>query len=278
MFELDAPLQTALTACACAIGVSWLLSLVTHEYSWVDRLWSVMPPLYVAWFALSADAPDPRLWAMALLVTLWGVRLTFNFARKGGYSPGGEDYRWVELRARMSPLGFQLFNFFFIAVFQHLLLLAISLPALQAQREAYRPFGAVDALLCALFLVFLAGETLADEQQWRFQSEKRARRQRGERIEQEFLTTGLFRWSRHPNFFCEQAQWWTLYALGVCASGRWLSYSTVGPVVLTALFHGSSNFTEAISLRKYPAYAAYQARVSRLVPWFAKGERSTSLS
>ena len=204
---LDPPLQTALIACALAIGACWLLSLVTREYSWVDRLWSVMPPLYVAWFALAAGAADLRLWAMALLVGLWGARLTFNFARKGGYSRGGEDYRWAELRSRMSPLGFQLFNFFFVALFQHLLLLAISLPALSALREARRPFGGVDALLCALFLLLLAGETLADEQQWRFQSDKRARRARGERVEHEFLTSGLFRYSRHPNFFFEQAQW-----------------------------------------------------------------------
>jgi steroid 5-alpha reductase family enzyme len=270
MFALDSALRTALFICAGTIAVCWLLSLLTREYSWVDRLWSVMPPVYVAWFALSAERLDARLVAMALLSALWGARLTFNFARKGGYARGGEDYRWAELRGRMSPAAFQVFNFFFVAVFQNLLLLGISLPALVALREGRRPFGALDALLCLLFLALLAGEWLADEQQWRFQRDKQARRARGEPISREFLTQGLFRYSRHPNFFCEQALWWTFYALGAWASGRWIDLTILGPLVLTALFHGSTNFTEAISSRKYPDYARYQARVPRLVPWFAR--------
>jgi steroid 5-alpha reductase family enzyme len=276
LHNLEPALHTALIACAIAIGACWLLSLATREYSWVDRLWSVMPPLYVAWFALATAGPDPRAWVMAALVALWGARLTFNFARKGGYTPGGEDYRWAELRLRMSPFAFQLFNLGFIAMFQQLLLLGISLPALQAQRGSHKPFGVVDALLCALFLAFLLGESVADEQQWRFQREKRAQRERGVGNVREFLTAGLFRYSRHPNFFCEQAQWWTFYALGAWASERWVNLTIVGPVVLTALFHGSTNFTEAISLRKYPEYARYQARVSRLAPWFAKPDPASA--
>lgn len=274
MPALDPPVQTAIFACLFAIAVCWVLSVVTREYSWIDRLWSVMPPLYVFWFALSSETPDARPMAMALLAALWGARLTFNFARKGGYSLGGEDYRWAELRSRMSPLAFQAFNFFFIALFQHLLLLGISLPVLEAQRGAQKPFGVVDVLLCALFLVFLAGETVADEQQWRFQCEKKAQRERGVRVTHAFLTQGLFRYSRHPNFFCELAQWWIFYALGAWASERWINFTILGPLVLTALFHGSTAFTEALSLRKYPDYADYQARVSRLVPWFGRDRQS----
>jgi steroid 5-alpha reductase family enzyme len=270
MFALDATFRTALLICAGTIVVCWLLSLLTREYSWVDRVWSVMPPVYVAWFALSAEQFDARLWAMASLSALWGARLTFNFARKGGYARGGEDYRWAQLRTRMSRAAFQVFNFFFVAVFQNVLLLGISSPALVALRAQTRPFGAVDALLCVLFLVLLAGESLADEQQWRFQTDKQARRARGEPVAREFLTQGLFRYSRHPNFFCEQAMWWTFYAFGAWASGRWINLTILGPLVLTALFHGSTGFTEAISLKKYPDYARYQAQVSRLVPWFAR--------
>jgi steroid 5-alpha reductase family enzyme len=270
MVAFHPSVQTALFICIGAIVLSWLLSLLTREYSWVDRLWSIMPPVYVAWFALSADQPDARIVIMAALVALWGARLTFNFARKGGYARGGEDYRWVELRTRMSPAAFQVFNLLFVAIFQHVLLLGISLPVLETQRAGARPFGAVDVLLCALFLALLAGETLADEQQWRFHSDKHARRAHGEQITQGFLTSGLFRYSRHPNFFCEQAIWWTFYALGAWSSGRWLNLTILGPLVLTALFHGSTNFTEALSLRKYPDYARYQAQVPRLIPWLPR--------
>ena len=65
-----------------------------------------------------AESPNPRLLAVAVLVTIWGVRLTWNFYRKGGYSLHGEDYRWPVIRSKIHPVLFQLFNLFFIAVYQ----------------------------------------------------------------------------------------------------------------------------------------------------------------
>jgi steroid 5-alpha reductase family enzyme len=272
MSSLPPLVEPAFWACIAAIAACWLLSVLTREYSWVDRLWSVMPPLYAIWFAWSSGG-DPRTCAMAVLATLWGVRLTYNFARKGGYRKGGEDYRWVELRTRMSPLAFQVFNLLFTAGFQHLLVFAITLPAVVAASHPGKPFGAIDLALCALFLLFLVGETIADQQQWTFHQRKKARRERGEQVSQGFLSQGLFAYSRHPNFFCEQAQWWVFYALGAWAAGAWLNYTVWGPLLLSALFHGSTNFTEELSLRKYPDYAGYQRRVSRLIPWFPKPAR-----
>src|ERR1051325_1077031 len=111
---------------------TWLLSVVTREYSWVDRIWSLAPIVYVAVFAGAAHFKDARLDVMLALVAAWGARLTFNFARKGGYAEGGEDYRWAVLRERMAPWQFQLFNFFFISLYQNAILLLITLPALTA--------------------------------------------------------------------------------------------------------------------------------------------------
>ncbi|MFT3923790.1 MAG: DUF1295 domain-containing protein [Myxococcales bacterium] len=269
MSSLPPLLEPAFWACIGAILLCWLLSVWTREYSWVDRLWSVMPPLYAIWFAWGSGF-DGRTVLMAGLATLWGARLTYNFARKGGYQKGGEDYRWVELRKRMSPLAFQVFNFFFTACFQLLLVFALSWPAVIAVAHQDQPLGAVDTLLASLFLACLIGETIADQQQWTFQREKHDKQARGEPVTQGFVTGGLFAYSRHPNFFFEQAQWWIFYAMGAWAAGDWLNYTVAGPAVLTALFHGSTNFTEELSLRKYPDYAGYQARVSRLLPWFPR--------
>jgi steroid 5-alpha reductase family enzyme len=246
----------------------FVLSVITGEYSWVDRLWSLLPPLYVGWFAYAEGFQDARVNLMLALSGLWGARLTYNFARKGGYAAGGEDYRWAELRRRMHPALFQVFNFFFTAGFQNALLLALALPACVAAQAGPTPLGPVDVALAALFLLGLLGETIADNQQWRFQSEKKAKQARGEVVEQGFVTTGLFAYTRHPNFFCEQLQWWAFYAIGVHASGGWVGAGVIGPAVLTALFHGSTQFTEELSLAKYPDYADYQRRVSRLVPWW----------
>ena len=83
---------------------TWFASVVTKDYSFVDRIWSLIPIVYAWVFAGGEGFSNPRLNLMAALISLWGARLTFNFARKGGYAPGGEDYRWPVLRARMSPL------------------------------------------------------------------------------------------------------------------------------------------------------------------------------
>jgi steroid 5-alpha reductase family enzyme len=245
---------------------SWLLSLVTREYSWVDRIWSIVPVTYVAVFAGADGFADARLDVMLALVALWGIRLTFNYARKGGYAPGSEDYRWGVLRARTKPWQFQLLNFFFIALYQNVLLLLITLPAYTALRHR-SPFGAWDAVLAGLFLAFLVGETVADQQQWNFQQHKRAALDAGREPSRRFAQTGLFRYSRHPNFFFEQAQWWVVFVFGALAAGSPWQWTVVGAVLLTLLFLGSTRFTETITLDRYPEYAQYQRRTSALVPW-----------
>ncbi|GAB3633923.1 DUF1295 domain-containing protein [Microbacterium shaanxiense] len=263
------PLTLTIIVAACASAACWLLSLFTRDTSWVDRAWSIVPVVYVWIFAVAALASGieaTRLVIMAVLVTAWGVRLTFNFARKGGYT-GTEDYRWAILRKRMRPWQFQLFNLLFIIGFQMTLLVLITLPAhLALQHPA--PFTAWDAVFGALFLALLIGETIADQQQWNFHRSKAAGRASG------FLTAGLFRYSRHPNFFFEQAQWWVFYAIGATAAaasglgffGGVLNETIIGALLLTALFIGSTIFTESISASRYPEYAEYRRRTSMIVP------------
>jgi steroid 5-alpha reductase family enzyme len=260
-----------LAGAVCAL--CWILSLITKDTSWVDRIWSIVPVAYVwifAGVAIAGGLDAARLILMAVLVTLWGARLTFNFARKGGYS-GMEDYRWAILRARMRPWQFQVFNLLFIVLYQNALLVLITLPAAAALLNA-TPLNGWDAVWALLFLAFLAGEWLADQQQWNFH---RAKAAAGGKLAPGFVTTGLFRYSRHPNFFFEQAQWWVLYLIGANAAlsagagilGGAINVTIAGPVLLTLLFIGSTVFTESISAGKYPAYAEYRHTTSMLVPW-----------
>ncbi|MGI9824847.1 DUF1295 domain-containing protein [Agromyces sp. Marseille-Q5079] len=266
------PLAVCLVLFALITAATWILSVVTREYSWVDRIWSIAPVAYVWVFAV-ASGYDPRLVLMAVLVTAWGARLTFNFARKGGYRPGGEDYRWAILRERMPRAAFQAFNLFFISIYQNALILLFCLPALTVLESAHPPLGAWDVVVALVFVAFLAGETIADEQQWRFHRWKAAERAAGRTPAPGFLQTGLFRVSRHPNFFFEQAQWWTFYAFAVVATGVWLHWTIAGAVLLTLLFIGSTVFTELISRSRYPDYDAYRARTSPIVPWFPRPAR-----
>jgi steroid 5-alpha reductase family enzyme len=254
------PLLLVVVIAGAVCAFCWIASLITRDNSWVDRLWSIVPVVYVWVFAAAAGLADIRLDVMAGLVTLWGARLTFNFARKGGYA-GHEYYRWPVLRARMSLWQFQVFNLLFIVLYQNAILVLITLPALTAY-EHPGGFGPLDVLLTILFVGLLAGETIADQQQWEFH-----RRKAAGTAATRFLTTGLFRYSRHPNFFFEQAQWWVLFLFGAVAAGSLLQWTVLGALLLTLLFVGSTRFTESITRSKYPEYAEYQKTTSAVVPW-----------
>jgi len=252
-----------------AIGVTWLVSVVTTNYSQVDRAWSILPFVYAWVFAFFR--PTPRLLLMAVLTTLWGVRLTFNFWRRGGYEWGGEDYRWAEVQKGMSKLAFALLNFVFIAGIQNVLLLLLLLPAQVVFASELTPLGAGDALVTVLFLALLAVETAADQQQYDFQTKKYAMRAAGRSLhgdfQKGFRTSGLFRYSRHPNFACEISIWWTFYLFTVTATGAPLHWALAGPLGLSILFHFSTDFTESITLKKYPAYRNYMNQTPRLFPF-----------
>lgn len=260
------PFGAALDLCLILGVLCLIMTAITRECSWVDRLWSVAPPVYCLLVAAAADFESARLNLMAALVTLWGVRLTFNFARKGGYWKGGEDYRWPVVRERLSPLQFHLLNIFFISIPQMVLIWLFTAPIHQAWVWLDAPLNGLDALAAVLFLVLLLGETVADEQMWAFQQDKKRKLDAGETVEQPFLRSGLYTWSRHPNYFCEMGMWWVFYLFAVAASGEWVHWSGLGVVLLTALMISSARLGEQISLGKYPAYAEYQASTPHLVP------------
>jgi steroid 5-alpha reductase family enzyme len=269
------PLVIALYTTAAVCLFVWIASLITHDHSWVDRIWSLIPVVYVWIFAGSAGLGNARLDVMAALVTVWGARLTFNFARKGGYS-GVEDYRWAVLRGRMPRWQFEIFNFFFIVIWQNIILLLIALPAYTAYENRSTPFGIWDLIVAVVFFAFTVGETVADQQQWNFQNWKKAEKAAGREPNPQFVQTGLWRFSRHPNFFFEQAQWWTLFFFGVVAAGSLWQWTVVGAFLLTTLFIGSTIFTESITKSRYPEYAQYQARVSPIIPFPPRPAETTA--
>ena len=255
---------------ATAVSAFCLIaSLISKTNSWVDQLWSIVPVVYLWVFAAFAGMQNGRLNLLAILVTLWGIRLTFNFARKGGYT-GHEDYRWAVLRSRMSGAQFQVFNVLFIVLFQNAVLVLITLPAHTAY-EHPSPLGIWDWMLAALFVLALAGEWTADQQQWSFH-----RRKSAGQATTRFLTTGLWRLSRHPNYFFELAQWWLVFLLGAVAAGSLLQWTVAGAALLTAVFVGSTILTESITRSKYPEYADYQAVTSAVVPWIPRQPKGSA--
>lgn len=255
----------------------FLVSEITRNYSQVDKLWSIVPIIYV-WYLANRSEFDGRLLLMAVLVTVWGARLTYNFGRRGGYHwipwRGEEDYRWGVLReqnpAFQKRLVWGAFNLFFISFYQHTLILLFTLPAVVAWQGSTTPLNWMDALAAGLFLAFVITETIADQQQYNFQTEKYRLKGAGKTLPEPyssgFCTSGLWGKVRHPNYASEQAIWISYYLFSVAATGRWLNWSLAGVILLVLLFLGSSDFSEKISAGKYPAYRDYQNKVPRFIP------------
>ena len=152
----------------------FLLSKMTAEYSWVDRLWPILPVGYGAHYLYHQQhcrniAVETRQIVMLVITTLWCCKHTFNFARKGGFKSGGEDYRWAYIRENYHWILFELLNFFFIAYYQVILIQWFASPIFNAHKGS---FNVVDMILSVALVVILVTETIADQQQWNFQSKK----------------------------------------------------------------------------------------------------------
>jgi steroid 5-alpha reductase family enzyme len=253
----------------------FVLGEITGNVSQVDKLWSIVPVVYSWIVAGRADFPA-RAVLMAVLATVWGVRLTYNVSRHDGYSwrfwSGVEDYRWVHVREMpvlRTRVGWTLFDLGFICVIQHALLLWIALPIIDAV-DAPHGLGVLDVLLAVTFVALLALETWADQTQWNFQSEKKRRLAAGEPLTDRyvagFIHDGPWRYTRHPNYLAEQSMWVVFWLFAVVATHR-IDWTIGGVIVLLALFQGSSATSERIQLAKYADYRAYQRRTPRFLPW-----------
>jgi len=275
----DGGLVVAWWLCAFCAAFCLFASELSGDSSMVDRLWSLTPAAYAWIFFVFGDYGNSKAFVMCILITMWSARLTYNFARKGGYTSHGEDYRWPYLKKHYvkSRAEWLVFNLTFIASYQNVLLLWIALPVhivmMYGSRDAtVINFNLIDLMATVLFLVFFLGETIADHQQFVFQTEKYRRKGLGNKelmvgdYKRGFLTSGLFRYSRHPNFFCEQAMWVTIYAFTISSTNEVFHVSGLGCIQLILLFQGSTWLTEKITLEKYPEYKVYQQKVSRLVP------------
>jgi steroid 5-alpha reductase family enzyme len=255
--------------------ICFLVSELTQNYSQVDKLWSLLPPIYS--MAALISCPSPRLLIMSSLVIIWGFRLSYNFYRKGGYNKipwkGDEDYRWTILRQHPKLKGrfrFGLFNLLFISFYQNLLILLFSTPALIAAKYNNSPLTWIDILAASLMLLFIITEATADNQLYLFHKLKRqmtgSEGQYAGSLRKGFMSDGLWRYVRHPNFVSEQAIWISFYLFSVAASGQWINWSLAGSLLLVLLFIGSTEMTERISSSKYPEYAAYKKNVPKFIP------------
>jgi steroid 5-alpha reductase family enzyme len=233
----------------------WPVSLWLKDASIVDILWA---PGFVllGWAVILADhGTGAAGWIAVGLVTAWAVRLgTHIFVRRRHH--GQEDHRYTTIRRKFGPR-FPLASLFVVFWLQAVLLWIISWP-LQAAVAA-REITPVAMIGWIMTLAGIVTEGLADAQLAAF----RAAPDSAGRV----LDTGLWRWSRHPNYFGDFLIWWGFFLAAIGGGGPW--WTVVSPLLMTALlmhFSGAGLMEDTIGDRR-PGYKAYVARTSRFFPW-----------
>ncbi|VTU18301.1 putative membrane protein [Variovorax sp. PBL-H6] len=261
------PLLLALAGLALALGLAlltWLASLVRGDASLADRAW----PFLIAGPALLYLGMQPgtgsRTWLMAALGLVWGLRLGIYITwRNWGH---GEDRRYRDMRQRNEP-GFGWKSLYLVFGLQAVLAWIVSAPFLAAADSA-RPPNWLDAAGASLAAFGIAFEAIGDMQLARFRADPAHRG--------EVMDRGLWRYSRHPNYFGEACVWWGFWLMALGASGFQALWSAISPLLMTGLLlevSGVRLLEKDIEERR-PAYRDYMARTSAFVPAPPRRERS----
>ncbi|MGE0887672.1 MAG: DUF1295 domain-containing protein [Blastocatellales bacterium] len=251
----------SITAVVVAVSMLllWLLSLKLKDASIVDIFWGLGFALIAVAGYFAADGYPPRKQLVALLVIVWGARLAWHI---GSRNIGkGEDYRYQAMR-RKHGNRFPLVSLLTVFALQGVLMWLISLP-LQAVQISPEPSRLtwLDAAGVFLWLIGFGFEAVGDWQLRQFKSDPANRGK--------LMDRGLWRYTRHPNYFGDATLWWG-YFLIACVTGAW--WTVFSPLLMTFLLlkvSGVAMLEKSLKKTK-PGYEDYERRTSAFVPWLPK--------
>lgn len=251
---LDLGAAAAAVACVFAAAVAgWSVSLVRNDVSIVDALWSLMFLLLLSVYILLVEASSPRSWIVLALVTVWALRLSVYIASRNHGQP--EDHRYAAIRRNNEP-NFRIKSLYIVFGFQAALACFIGLPLLVAASAA-SPLGWLDYLGVGLWLTGMFFEVVGDYQLTQFKAKPENRGQ--------VLDTGLWRYTRHPNYFGEFVLWWGYFLLALAAGGWWTILSPLAMSLMLLKVSGVA-LLETTIVERRPAYAEYIRRTNAFFP------------
>ena len=253
------PILVAAAADLAATVVVFAGSVLAGNSSVYDPYWSVAPvPIAVYWATVGADGGTLRsAWVIAI-VCVWAARLTANqLTRWQGLAH--EDFRYVELRARSGGAYWAL-SFVGIHLMPTIWVFLGLLPVYVALTGSSQRWSAIDVIACAVAGGAVVLEATADRQLRRFQ--------RSHRDEQAVLSSGVWSWSRHPNYLGEILFWWGLWLSGAAAAPGWALPTAIGPIAITLLFlFVSVPWMDRHMAARHPEFARRLRDTPALVPW-----------
>ena len=259
----ESPLWNMFWADLAATVAIFVFSRLYKNSSFYDAYWSVIPPLIALYWTMAATAQGidmTRAWLVVILVWLWGVRLTANWAT---FWPGleHEDWRYGPIKTNAGKWN-ALADFSAIHLFPTVIVFAACLPIYAAVAMDARPLNALDYLAAAVTLIAILIELVSDIQLHRFLTHRKPG---------EIMKTGLWALSRHPNYFGEWLFWAGLALFGLAAVPSAWWWVLPGAIAMLVMFLVASiPMIDKRSVERRPEYQAHMARVSGFVPWFPK--------
>lgn len=234
----------------------WLYSVRIRDASIVDPWWSMLF-LWVVWHTALRTGLTPGKVLLLGLVTAWALRLFIHLSLRRRGHP--EDPRYAAFRQRFGPERYWWFSFFQVFLLQGTLALIISAPLqVAASAPALDPLSPLDIAGAAVFATGFGLEAIADAQLQRFRDDPSCRGK--------VLDTGLWAWSRHPNYFGEAVLWWGLWLCAADQPGGWAT--ALAPALMTFLLVRVSGVAMLDDLlrKTKPQYASYVQRVPAFIP------------
>lgn len=265
---IEDTLWRTLAADVVATLVIFAWSMAYDNSSLYDAYWSVIPiAIVLYWIQIAEPSASDLRMALVLLVTfVWGWRLTYNWAR-GWTGLDHEDWRYVDFR-EMFPRAYWLVSLGGIHFFPTLIVFAGMLAAWPVFGAGQRPVGLIDALALFAGIAGIGFEWIADRQLNAFVS--------GPKKAGETLRTGLWRYSRHPNYLGEMLIWWSLFLFGLAADPGWAKWAIAAPLAMSSMFlFVSIPLLEKRSLARRSNYQEVIDETSMLIPLPPRPQKST---
>jgi steroid 5-alpha reductase family enzyme len=242
------------------VTVIWIISVIIKDASIVDLFWGLGFVIVNAYYFISSGEQFTRKILLLILVTLWGLRLFIYLSWRN--IGKGEDYRYQGFRQKYGPDRYWWFSYFQVFLLQGALTMLVSLPLLGANiSTGSNMLTWLDISGIILFIIGFIFEAGGDLQLARF---KRNPENKGK-----VLNKGLWKYTRHPNYFGDAVIWWSFGMFSLAAGSYW---PLIGSAIMTLLIikvSGVAMLEKSLNNTK-PEYREYIRKTSSFIPWFPK--------
>lgn len=242
------------------VTLLWMYSVYIKNVSIVDIFWGFGFVIIATYLFFTADSLSLRQIILSSLVFIWGLRLTIHLFIRNVGKP--EDFRYQKFRKDYGAHRYWWFSYFQVFLLQGVLMLMIASPLFGVYlTEENTPLNVFDFVAIALWIVGISFEAGGDYQLTKFRSQRKSK--------DEVLSSGFWKYTRHPNYFGDAAVWWSYALFAIAAQQYWFVLGSLLMTYLIIKISGVAMLERTLTTDK-PAYKDYVERTNAFFPWFPK--------